>query len=233
MGVVVEILFLQGVGKPNDRLVVLQDRAQNALLHFHVLGRQLLESDGLSIVHGTPQFFGNDGYLQIGGYRGRQANRYGEFTEASEWLVQLDIAAVDREASFLELFDDVHRRHRPEQLALLAGLSRKAEFQTLQFLGQCGSLEPDTRNAVFPQMLFMGQLTCVFRCGGDGQAPRQEVVAPVAVRHLDDITNLANVLDFMHQNDFHDYVSSRFRYWDIIASDGSPFAAFVGGSGFR
>ena len=48
----VEIPLLQGVGESNDRFVVLQDRAQNALLHFHVPGRQLLERDGLSIVHG-------------------------------------------------------------------------------------------------------------------------------------------------------------------------------------
>src|SRR5215467_3181556 len=63
-----------------------------------------------------------------------QSHRHCVFTNALQWLAQVNAMPIDLVATLSERFGDVHRSNRPVQRALLAGLSPELEIERAHLL---------------------------------------------------------------------------------------------------
>src|SRR5215831_9022570 len=55
----------------------------------------------------------------------------------------------------------------------------------------------------------MLQLTLIFGRRRHGKTTRDEKIAAIPIRHIDNVTNVSHMLYIMHQNDFHYLSPSR------------------------
>src|SRR5690606_29452185 len=126
--------------------------------------------------------------------------------ERLDGLVQVDHALLHfREALGLQLVLDVRRGDGAEELAFLADLGGEGEGDFLEALG-------DRRGGVaagvlggFQALLLLGDALLVAEGRLVGDAARQQEVAGVASRDLDDVTRVAEVVHGLTKNDFHIY----------------------------
>src|SRR5208282_1362263 len=79
-------------------------------------------------------FVDND--LQVRAHVLVQLDGDGELADRLQRLVQLDLAAIDVEALFLEPFGNIARRDRTEQLIAFARLAQELHFESVELLGQ-------------------------------------------------------------------------------------------------
>jgi hypothetical protein len=63
------------------------------------------------------------------------------------------------------------------------------------------------QNAVFPQALFVLQLTLISGRRRHSQATWNEKIATISIRHIDNVTNVSHMLHITHQNNFHYLIS--------------------------
>src|SRR6266508_4813242 len=123
--------------------------------------------------------------------------------------VEVDAPAVDGGAAgALDRLDDLRRGHGAEQPALGPGLGRDHHAQRLEVcrdgagLLEVGDLAGDLAGADA-----LG-LAHGARCGEPGQVAWQQVVATVAVGHVDDVPWGADPADLLVQDDLHDFLSA-------------------------
>ena len=80
-------------------------------------------------------FFSNHN-LQVRGYIFVQLDRDDELADGFQRFVQLNFAAIDVEALFLETFGNVARGYRSEELIVLARLAGERHFEPIELLGK-------------------------------------------------------------------------------------------------
>src|SRR5207237_5279175 len=125
------------------------------------------------------------------------------FTQLADRLGQIDLALVDVDTQLLELALDVARRDRAVQLLLFADFHLEGEVDG----GEARGFRLRGRllgGLLFCQAFaFVGDLLLVGLRRRIGEPLGQEVVAGVAVLHLHDFADLAQMLHVRPQNDFH------------------------------
>src|ERR1019366_1318975 len=158
--------------------------------------------------HRDRRGFGSNGFLAHRDlHRDRnvlvQLDRNVEFAHGLQRNVEIDLAAVDREALGFQRVRDVGRGDRAEQLIVLARLAGKRQFLAGELLSQG-----------FRAALFLGSLA---HRGGlhlldDGlvaggrfnrQLVRDEVVAAIALGNFHHVAAMAELVYVFLQNDFH------------------------------
>jgi hypothetical protein len=82
-------------------------------------------------------------------------------------------------------------------------------WHTLQLFRERLGVLTDAQNTVFPQALFVLQLTLIPGCRRHSQATGDEKIAAIPIRHIDNVTYVSHMLYITHQNDFHRLSPSR------------------------
>src|SRR5829696_5199283 len=124
--------------------------------------------------------------------------------ERLDRLVQIDQALLDVEALRVELLGDVCRGDGAEQLALLADACREGELHFFEPLGQLGGrLDALVLGGLEAAALLRDALQ-VARRRFVGEAVGEKEVAGISVLDGDDVSWLAQVLDRLAENDFHE-----------------------------
>lgn len=80
MHILVKIAFIDHIQHAHQRLLIEQNSAQNTLLHFHTLGRELLEDIGLQGHRRSSLLFSRHGHLYFRRHIARQTHRYDKLT---------------------------------------------------------------------------------------------------------------------------------------------------------
>src|SRR5688572_18491121 len=147
-------------------------------------------------------------HLDLGLHLGVQAD--GDLVDAErlDRLVQVDLLLLDVEALALALVRDVGRRHRAEELLFLAHAGGKGELDAFQTLSERLRRLDALRLSRLETRLFHGDALAVAGRGLVRETAREQIVAGVPRRHLHDVAGLAEVLDRLAKNDFHENGSS-------------------------
>jgi hypothetical protein len=119
------------------------------------------------------------------------------------------MAAVNLKANFFKGLSNIHAGDRAKQFPFLASFTYKMTWHALQLFRQRLGILAGPQNAVFPQELFVLQLTLISGRRRHGKATWDEKIAAIPIRHIDNVTNVSHMLDITHQNDFHCLSPSR------------------------
>src|SRR6266581_964347 len=130
-----------------------------------------------------------------------------EIAQLANRLGEVHLALVHVNPELFELALDVARRDRAVQLVLFANLDREREMD----VGEAGSLGfgGALLGGALPgdALRLVGDLLLVRLRGGVGEPLREEIVARVAVLHLDDVARGPEVLHVFPQDDLHRFLS--------------------------
>src|SRR5262245_56322608 len=119
------------------------------------------------------------------------------------------MAAVNLKASFFKGLSNIHAGDRAKQFPFLASFTHKMTWHALQLFRQRLGVLAGSQNAVFPQELFVLELTLISSRRRHGKASRDEKIAAIPIRHIDNVTHVSHMLYITHQNDFHCLSPSR------------------------
>ena len=157
--------------------------------------------------------FAENGNGNVDNHIGMQGYGDGEVTNGLEWtLWQANLGFVDIEALFGQCFCDIEIGDGTEQTAVHTGFLQDLDSQTSQFfalgLGIC---------QLFCRSLFQfGAFRFKFLNGGSGSAAchtlGNQVVAGISVLDFYDITEIAEVADFIQQNYLHFFLQYSLDY---------------------
>src|SRR5881392_1248061 len=143
-----------------------------------------------------------------------------KIAQLTDRLVQIDLALIDVDAELLELALDVARGDGAVELLFLAHLDREGELhvgELRRFRFGRGLLA----GTLFGEALALVDDLLLVRLGRQvGEPLGEQVIAGVAVLHLHDFPNLAQMFHVFPQNDFHRLTS--------LVCVGSPRRAAAG-----
>src|SRR4029077_2675805 len=155
--------------------------------------------------------FLDDAHLDFGTHVGMQLDPDTELPQLADRLREIHLALVHLDPELLELALHIARRDRAVQFVLLPHLDGEAEADLGDARGLAlggallvGALPRDALGLV-------GDLLLVRLGGRVGEPLRQQVVAGVAVFHLDHVARGAQMLHVFTQNHFHGSSSSDCR----------------------
>src|SRR4051812_2675371 len=143
--------------------------------------------------------------------------------DGADRLLEVDLAAVDRDAAgLLDRVDDVLRRDRAEQAAVVARLVRDRQHGAVQRLGGLTRGGRRLGEGALGGLLALGR-------GGDGalgrrrrDLARDQVVAEVALRDVDDRPAGAELLVVLQEDRFR-----HLRYLAVAIAAAATTAAFA------
>src|SRR4051812_38257079 len=143
--------------------------------------------------------------------------------DGADRLLEVDLAAVDRDAAgLLDRVDDVLRRDRAEQAAVVARLVRDRQHGAVQRLGGLARGGRRLGEGALGGLLALGR-------GGDGalgrrrrDLARDQVVAQVALRDVDDRPAGAELLVVLQEDRFR-----HLRYLAVAIAAAATTAAFA------
>src|SRR5579875_17997 len=148
-------------------------------------------------------FFGLHRNGNVCRYLPVQLHRNVELTHLFQRLVQMHLAAVDVEALCLQMCGDVSRRHRAEQVVILAHLALEDQHKTVQLSYQRFCLGLLLGRLAHCRSLHVFNLLAIGRGCLHGKLFRQQIIAAVTVGHLHHVAAVAQVVDVFFQNHFH------------------------------
>ena len=117
--------------------------------------------------------------------------------------MQVDQALLDVEPLGGELFRDVGRRDRAEQLAFLTDACGEGELHLFEALREFARALAPLALGGFETAAFGTDALEIARCGLVGETAGEQEVASVAVLDRDDVTRMPEILDRLAQDDFH------------------------------
>ena len=129
--------------------------------------------------------------------------RHGVRAQLLDRLAQPELALVRLEAELAQRLGDVRRGHRSKQRVGVAHSAGDDDFDPRHPGGNSlGGVLFMRFLGVEPHPLTLDVLS-IAGCGRQGQLPRQQVVARIAVGHLHHLATLPDFLDVISQYDFH------------------------------
>ncbi len=132
-----------------------------------------------------------------------QLHRHVVLADRLQRLFERDLPPVDREALRLQLLRDIARRHRAEQMLVLADLPLEHQLNLVQLGRQRFSRRLLLRRLAHCGGLHLLDHGLVGRRRFNRQLARQQIVAPVTVGNLHHIAAMSKLVDVFLQNDFH------------------------------
>src|SRR3954447_22233258 len=155
---------------------------------------------------------GVDHGLDRGGHAGGDLHDDHVRAHRLDRLVEMHVALVDRDAArVLDRVGDVLRGDRPEQAAVVAGLLADRQDGAVELLGVLlGAGDEVASGLLLGLDPLASGLDGALGCRG-GELARDQEVAQVALRDVDDRALLTDVLDVLEKNDLGHYRSSSRR----------------------
>src|SRR5690606_10217722 len=99
---------------------------------------------------------------------------------------------------------DIARRNRAIELARVAGLANRRELLAVELLGDRLGFLLELEVARLELNAPLLELLHVLLGGAQRLVLGQEVIAGIAVLHVDDVTHLAETADTLQQDNLHD-----------------------------
>src|SRR6266540_4894786 len=132
-----------------------------------------------------------------------EANRHAVNTKRANRLVELDLPFFNGESLGLELMRDVGRRHRSEQLSLVADTGGEGERDGLETARQLLSRLAALLFRLIETLLFLRDALLVSRCRLISESTGKQIIPGVAGRDLNDVAGVTELFDCLPENDFH------------------------------
>src|SRR5690242_20899411 len=133
-----------------------------------------------------------------------ETNRHAVHTQRLDRLVEVDLALFDVVSLRLQLLRDVGRRDRAEELALVADARRERQRDLLELFSERLRGAAALVLGGFEALPLLLDTLQVAGRRFVRQTMRQQIVPRVAGLDVHDVAGLAEVLDGLAKNDFHE-----------------------------